>query len=499
VQVLLPFVAGFFLTNLFRAINALISGELTSDLALAAGDLGLLTSVYFLTMAAAQVPIGICLDRYGPRRVESALLLVAAGGAALFGMSQGFAAVVFGRALIGLGVAAGLMAGIKAVTLWFPKERVALTSGWLITLGALGAVTATVPAELLLAWTGWRGLFGVLALTTAATAVIIYIVVPEASWNAVSPAPVSWKKVYSDSRFWRLAPLSATCIGTAWGLQGLWVVPWLIDVEGVDRAGVVRHLFVMALAPSIGALLLGLAADWLNRRSIGPQAQLTFVVTVFVAAQLTLIFGLPVPSYLLWSIVAAAVSATVLSYAILAEYIPQELTGRVNGLLNLFHFGAAFAIQYAIGLIVQHWTSVNGHYPVIAYRVAFGLNLTLQLAALIWFELPRIRKLLSALASTCIRKRVRHQLVPIPASPYQQALRAWLGWCDAAHVEATSWRRTAFGSASLSALLAGTLAWMAAQQSVTSYVIDVDRVHTANNLHWQTASPSPYNEGRGFG
>src|SRR5262249_28875057 len=116
VRVFLPFVAGFFLTNLFRAINALISTELTADLALAAGDLGLLTSVYFLTMAAAQVPIGLCLDRYGPRRVETALLLVAAGGAALFGLSQGFAAVVFGRALIGLGVASGLMAGIKAVT-----------------------------------------------------------------------------------------------------------------------------------------------------------------------------------------------------------------------------------------------------------------------------------------------------------------------------------------------------------------------------------------------
>ena len=82
-RVFLPFVAGFYLTNLFRTINALISGQLASDLALDAVDLGLLTSVYFLTLAAVQIPIGIYLDRYGPRRVESALLLVAAGDALL--------------------------------------------------------------------------------------------------------------------------------------------------------------------------------------------------------------------------------------------------------------------------------------------------------------------------------------------------------------------------------------------------------------------------------
>ena len=95
---LLPFAVGFYLTNLFRAINALISDQLTSGLALGAADLGLLTSVYFLTFAAAQIPIGILLDRYGPRRVESALLVVAAGGAVLFGASRGFVPLVLARA-----------------------------------------------------------------------------------------------------------------------------------------------------------------------------------------------------------------------------------------------------------------------------------------------------------------------------------------------------------------------------------------------------------------
>jgi sugar phosphate permease len=95
-RVFLPFAAGYYLSYLFRTINALISGHLISDTGLGTADLGLLTSVYFtsvyfLVFAAAQIPIGILLDRFGPRRVQSALLLVAAAGAGLFAMSTGVA------------------------------------------------------------------------------------------------------------------------------------------------------------------------------------------------------------------------------------------------------------------------------------------------------------------------------------------------------------------------------------------------------------------------
>jgi PAS domain S-box-containing protein len=169
----------------------------------------------------------VLLDRYGPRRVQSALLLVAAAGAALFGASQGFLPLVVARGMIGLGVAAALTAGLKAIILWLPRERVALLNGYMIMLGALGAVTATAPAERLIGWTGWRGLFELLAAATAASAVVIYLVVPEpVGSEGKSATPAGLKTVYADSRFWRLAPLSATCVGSAWALQGLWAAPY---------------------------------------------------------------------------------------------------------------------------------------------------------------------------------------------------------------------------------------------------------------------------------
>ena len=387
--VFLPFVVGYYLAFLFRTINAVMAAPLTAELGLGAGDLGLLTSVYFVTFAAAQIPIGILLDRHGPRRIQSALLVVAATGSALFAVSDHFLGLLAGRALIGLGVAAALTAGLKALVLWFPRERVPLLNGLMVMLGALGAVTATLPADLLLAWIGWRGLFGLFAVLTAACAVMVYVVVPEARPVANGAVSVGFKRIYADPRFWRLAPLSACCIGTAWSLQGLWAAQWFSDVDGLDRAGVVQQLFVMAVALSLGAIVLGVSADRLRRRGVGPEMLLALVAAVFIAAQLALILRLPLPSFFLWAVVAAVGAATVLSFAILTEYFPKELAGRANGALNLFHIAAAFFVQYATGIVLAQWTPQAGHYPPIAYQTAFVINLVLQVAAWIWFVLPR--------------------------------------------------------------------------------------------------------------
>ena len=211
-------------------------------------------------------------------------------------------------------------------------------NGWMVMLGALGALSATSPAALLLDWSGgWRGLFGILAAVTMASALMIWVVVPEATSAKPSSnehAIVSLKTIYGHVRFWGLAPVSATCAGTAWALQGLWAAPWLTDVDGLSQEDVTRHLFIIAVVLGVAALLLGSAADRLRRRGIGPQVLLGLVATTFIAAQLALILQLPVSTYLVWSIVAAAGSGTILSYAILAEYFPKEIAGRANGALN---------------------------------------------------------------------------------------------------------------------------------------------------------------------
>jgi MFS family permease len=391
-RVFFPFAAGYYLSYLFRTINALISDRLSSDTGLGTADLGLLTSVYFLVFAAAQIPVGILLDRFGPRRVQSALLLVAAAGAGLFAMSTRLPLLLISRAMIGLGVAAALTAGLKSIVLWFPRERVALLNGYMIMLGSLGAVTATVPAEHLLAWMGWRQLFEILAAATGATAMLIYIVVPE---RVIVPStasiPATLSSVFGDRRFWRIAPLSATCVGSAWSLQGLWASPWLTDVEGLDRASLVGQLFIMSILLSGGAWLFGTTVHCIRRRGVGAEAILVMAAVLFIAAELALILRVPLPSILLWSVVAIVGTATVVSFAVIADYFPPDLAGRANGALNVLHFGWAFLAQYGTGLILEQWSTEDGHRAILAYQVAFGFNVAVQIVAFVWFALPWVR------------------------------------------------------------------------------------------------------------
>ena len=385
--VFLPFAAGYYFSYLYRTINALLAAQLSASMPLGASDLGLLTAVYFLAFAAVQLPIGVALDRYGPRRVQAALLLVAAVGAALFGSAHSLAALILGRALIGFGVAGALIAGLKALVLWFPKERLPFFNGCFVTLGALGAVTATAPAEQLVDAIGWRGLFALLAAATAGCAAAILVLSPKDARSSLRAhhGLATLRLIYGDQRFWRLAPLSTLCIGTAWSLQGLWAAPWLADVELLDRPAIVRHLLVMALALCAGAFLFGVAADRLRRFGVRTEVVLAAVGLAFTAALLALALRLPVSSYLVWAVLASVGAATVLSYAILIEYFPTEIAGQANAALNLFHIGGAFVLQYAIGLIVGVWSSTNSHYPSVAYETAIAIVLCLQIGALAWF------------------------------------------------------------------------------------------------------------------
>src|SRR5262249_24558493 len=236
--------------------------------------------------------------------------------------------------------------GLKAIVLYFPPDARAFANGWLVMLGALGAVTATAPAEVVVWAMGWRGLFAMLATLSAAIALLVLLAVPEPTpgRRPSKTARASLWVIYKDPRFWRIAPLSARGVGTSWSLQGLWAATWLRDVEGLDRVTIVQHLSVMALSVCASAMLFGFVAHSLRRRGLKTETLLASTLAISMMAQAALVFGLPVPTYLLWSLIAAAGAATVLSFAILSEYFPNEMSGRANAALNLLHIGGAFVL-----------------------------------------------------------------------------------------------------------------------------------------------------------
>jgi MFS family permease len=494
VLVLLPFAAGYYLSYVFRTINALIAGTLTQELGLSPADLGLLTSVYFLAMAAVQIPLGVVLDRLGPRPVQSGCLLFAAVGAVVFACAVSMPWLLVGRALIGLGFSAALMASLKAIVLWFPKERIALANGWVVMLGALGAVTATLPAESLVALCGWRWMFLQLAVATALCALSIFIIVPEAAVVApISRAPrVKLRDIYRDTRFLRLAPLSTMCIGTAWSLQGLWAAPWLEHVEGLDRLAVVHHLLVMGVTLSLGALLLGWGADRLRRRGVTRETFLAVIAVAFIAAQLALAVRAPVPTYVSWSLIAAVGAATVLSFAILPEYFPKEMSARANAALNILHLVGAFLLQYVTGVIVSLWPPEAGHPPAEAYQAAVGFGVVLQSMALLWFlataraaQVPVFRALRSVVRVSAIPQH--RSIVPIDYATAQLALAYHVA---RARSHAAHWRCISIASAGLCLCLAITLA-TASHSHVFAHVVEVPAGYVAAKFGNDAAARGP--------
>src|SRR5260221_6847767 len=173
-----PFAVGYFLSFFFRNVNAVISKDLAVEFSLASADLGFLPSIYLLAFAAFQLPLGVLLDRYGPRRVVAVLLCSAAAGALVFALARDLATLSIGRAFIGLGVSAGLMGAIKAFSLWFPLSRLATMNGLYLAMGGLGSLAATAPAEAGFETLGWRGPFLRPSARSRAAAALAFSVVP---------------------------------------------------------------------------------------------------------------------------------------------------------------------------------------------------------------------------------------------------------------------------------------------------------------------------------
>ena len=388
--ILLPFALCYFLSYLYRAVNAVIAPNLVTDIGLDASELGLLTAAYLIGFAGFQIPLGVLLDRFGPRKVQALLLCVGAAGALIFAWAADKWGLSFARMLIGIGSAGGLMAGFKAVSMWVPEDRRALANACIMAVGGLGILTATVPAEWATATFGWRVMFVGMMAITLAVALFLFVVVPE------RPAPVAAASgssilgaigtIYTDPVFWRIAPFVALTAGCHIGIQTLWAGPWLRDIAGLDRDGVAATLGLQAIGFLVGTLMSGYVADWLGRRGISLLVTMTGFVLIFMTVQLIILFEPVGWAPAVWFAFGMFGQAGILAYPWLAQYFGADLAGRSNGCLNTLVFGVAFISQYAIGAIIDLWPlKADGGYENTAYQVSFGVFLVLQALTLVWF------------------------------------------------------------------------------------------------------------------
>ncbi len=383
-----PFAAGYFLSFFFRNVNAVISRDLAREFSLAPSELGFLTSMYLLAFAAFQLPLGVLLDRFGPRRVLACLYSVAGAGALVFGLAQDFVVLSLGRALIGFGVSGGLMGAIKAFSLWFPLSRLATLNGLYLAIGGLGGLSATAPVEALLGPWGWRLLFyGLAALSLAAAAMILFVVPekPLPGYGQTLRAQIAgFARVFGAPVFWRIGLPLVVCHATYQALQGLWLAPWLYDVARLERAAVARYLLAAAAAYMIGSVFFGVSSDALARLGISRLTVFKIGQTVSLAMFALLAAGVHTGLGAIVAVYGFTAISAALAYALLTPLFPPELTGRVNTASNVLMFSCSFLFQWGIGAVLRLFPVSDGRYSPEGYVAAFAILAVLQAAVIAW-------------------------------------------------------------------------------------------------------------------
>lgn len=389
-RIFIPFALGYFLSYLYRVVNTIIAGDLSKDVQIDAGQLGLLTSTYLITFAAVQLPLGILLDRYGPRKIEAVLLLFAAAGAVVFALAQSLGWLMVGRALIGFGVSACLMAAFKAFVQWFPKEKLPLVNGLQFTAGGFGILAASMPVEYALSFTDWRGVFMGLAVLTLVVSLLVFFVVPDksipANQGSLKEHMSGILHIFTSRQFWGISPWAVSTQASFLSIMSLWTGPWLRDVAGLERAAIAPVLSWLAVGVIGGYFFLGVIAERLGRYGYSTLHVASIGLILFMFVQFALIFEWTRFATLWWILFGFFGTTGVLAYAYLSQQFAPELAGRVNTALNLLVFVFAFIAQWGIGVVINGYSAGDSnHYNPLGYQYAFSIALVVQVLTMLWY------------------------------------------------------------------------------------------------------------------
>lgn len=385
VGLFLVFAFAYFFSALVRAVTATLAPVFSTELGLAASDLGLLAGAYFLGFALMQLPLGTALDRHGPRRVQLVLLLVAVLGCAAFALAQSLAGLIAARLLVGVGVSACLMAPLTAYRRRFEPAAQLRANSWMLMAGSLGMVASTVPVQWLLPLLGWRGLFWAVTAGLLLAWALTAWGVPRDAPAAPSVGGGGYAQVWRHPMFVRMAPLGFFPYGGLVAVQALWAGPWLTQVAGQTPQQAATGLLVINLSMLVVFLAWGMVMPRLQRLGWGPQRLIAWGWPLHVLLLLAILWLGPQANAAWWAAWCASVSVVSLSQPALGQAFAAHLAGRALSAYNLLIFAGVFAIQWGVGLLIDLARSLGAD-TLAAYRLAFGLLALCCLASGLWYR-----------------------------------------------------------------------------------------------------------------
>jgi MFS family permease len=318
-------------------------------------------------------------------------------GSLIFAESHSLAGMMLGRLLIGIGASVCLGGAFKATAEHFEVGQLTLVNGLVMAVGGLGGVVVGAPLSHLLTLVEWRTVGLGLAALTACVAAIIWIGAPSTGTVSNRATVAEQFKgtlhILRSHAFWKVATFSALTQTVFYAMQSLWVGAFMRDVvpsNSMDTAGRAGTLIsVLGCAFIVGNVGFGALARVAERRGVRVQTFSGVTMLLFVAVQALLAARVPLPEPLLWAAYGALGGTGILTYAVLAEYFPARLIGRVNTTFTLVIFVGIFVAQIAIGSVLGRWVPTQGHYPVIAHQAVWAGLIVFQVLGALWYFAPQ--------------------------------------------------------------------------------------------------------------
>lgn len=378
----------YFFVCLHRMSPTVIARDLALSLHADAVTLGVIASSYFYFYAAIQPVVGFLSDTTGPRKVMALLFFISAAGAIIFGLAPNATIAVLGRLLIGAGLAGVFIPALKVFSRWYPANQFASLTGFMITIGGLGGLAAALPLTYLVVLLGWRGSFVAIGLLSVLLAVLTWIIVRDApedkGWpvcNAENSAtPDAGKEIRLSRRLANVFGNLDFCLlffstfliyGASLTFQGLWAVPYLMDVFGLDRVRAGGMLMALPLGFAIGGSSIGFLIDRLN---LDRKKALLAALGLSILMWLILIFlkerehlVIVVPLFFFFGLIIGG--SLPLSFALTRDLFPSWLMGTATGLMNTASFFGSAVYMPLSGLLLNNAVRAgSGGYSFDAYR-----------------------------------------------------------------------------------------------------------------------------------
>jgi len=382
---------GYILSQFFRSFLTVVVDELSRDLAIGPKEFGALGAAWFFGFAALQIPVGIWLDRYGPRRTTAVMMALAVVGAVLFSQATSFWTAATGMALIGVGCAPILMGALYFFGRTEEPQRFAALASVFLGVGLLGGLLAAAPLAYLISLIGWRMAFLLMAGVTLGSLLLIAVVMrdpPRAEQSSEGGSMIeAFLTLLKSPGMLPILVMSLVVSGAVWTERSLWVGPFFGEAHGLAALDRSQIALAMGVGMTLCALLAGPIAGKLGQPKYVSLGGTIVAGSGFMA--LAFWPMAPLPFAILFTIQIGLFGAT---YAVMVGharlFMPAEVLGRGITLVNFINILGTGLMQYVSGAMVAHWKAQGLAAPAVYSNLHLMFGALMLTGAIVYSFAP---------------------------------------------------------------------------------------------------------------